>query len=517
MAAAIMALFVSPLNLLAHDDGYSGNDVSYYYAQSYYTNNIASHTSNVPLPNRPLEREEQIFIDGIRLLNVIHEETGIYVQLRELVDAIGYNIIHDDRRQLVNVYSSSPPDIRREPVLFPALVETSADRNTITRTYLVSEDENAAEIITDDFLENGITYVLTRMTKEENPIMDGRIHTEVVQVEVSTDEISAVLTALGDIFHYEDEFGFQGELQLRADTVRVEAAGHRNEGFTARQTRQYPHLSSRDVALVPRTITVSGRTYSLEDVQWTESRQETVDYRSLGTSFTANATYVRQGTRRITTGFLATEEFVGEVNQFDWGMTRYVLTFEAVSGNRPGLETVESISEPIQEEILEPESPIQPQQTRNPFPRARVLGILGYGLLIVTGIGGLGYLIYMLSKRFLGKNITIYQVTSDDSYNLLTKAKLTDKMDALDMNLFPNKIREKITESKFIFELNSSARKKFEGTTIAVKLRGKTVLEYIDPNLTMKIYQFHVDFDADKEVSDSVAPPSEPLEPTSTE
>ena len=79
--------------------------------------------------------------------------------------------------------------------------------------------------------------------------------------------------------------------------------------------------------------------------------------------------------------------------------------------------------------------------------------------------------------------------------------KLTDKIDVLDMNLLPDKVREQITESKFIFELTSSARKKFEGKDVAVKLRGKTFSEYIDPNSTMKIYQFVIDFDSDTETS----------------
>ena len=305
-----------------------------------YTNVFASN--NVPLPNRPMERDDQIFINGVRVHGVSQSDDGeVFVHLREVANILGHSIIRDDRRQSVNIfYGSAAPDIRREPVFFPAIIETSADRNSITRTYLLSEYENAAEILTDDFTEDGITYVLTRMTMEENPIMDGRIHTEVVQVEVSTSDITAVLAALGDTFMYSDDFGFEGDLTLRSDTIRTEVAGHRNEGFTSRETRTYPHLSSMDVALVPRTITVNGRTYYLENVEWTEARTETIDYRSLGTSFTANATYTRQGTRRITTGYLATAEFVGEVNKFDWGMTRYILTFEAVSGNNSNLETL---------------------------------------------------------------------------------------------------------------------------------------------------------------------------------
>ena len=503
VALAFSTALASPLNLLAYD-AYSdyGEYVSYSYDTAYTSSNITSHTSNTPLPNRPMERENQIFVDGTRVHNVIQNETGTYIQLHELVDIIGFNIIHDDRRQLINIYSDIPPDIRREAVLFPSIVETSADRNTITRIYMLNDYENPAEILTDDFVENGITFVLSLMTKEVNPIMDGRIQTQVVQVEVSTDEISAVMAALGDVYHFEDEFGFQGDLQLRADTVRVEAAGHRNEGFTARQTRQYPHLSSRDVALVPRTIVVNNRTYTLEDVQWTEARQDVVDYRSMGSSFTANAIYVRQGTRRITTGFLATAEFVGDVNQFDWGMTRYVLTFDAVSGNHLEMETVISISEPVREEIPEPAPEELPTRVRNPFPWATV----GLVLLGIIATGGVGFLLYLLAQRFLGKNITIYQVKDDDSYNLLTKAKLTDKMDALDMNLLPDKVWDKITGSKFIISLNNSARAKFEGENINIKFKGNTTSEYIDPDSPMKVYQFKIDFEAVGRV------PSEPAE-----
>jgi len=463
---------------------------------------ISALANAVPLPNRPMERENQIFIDGIRVKDIIVTEDGeIFVQLREVADAAGFNIIHDSRQQLVNVYSgSNPPDIRREAVFFPAIVETSADRNTITKTYFISEYENPAEIITDDFVENGITYALVRMTREENPIMEGRMHTEVVQVELSTDDISAVLSALGDIIQFSDDFGFQGELRLRPETIRTEIAGHRNEGFTSRETRSFLNLPNNDIALIPRTISVNNQTYYLVDVQWTETRHDIVDYRTTASKFTANAIYTRQGTRRVTTGFLAIAEFTGEVNRYDWGMTRYVLIFEAVSVNNLSLEPVESISEPIREEpeplaVPTPEPQPDQQPERNPFPWGRVFGFIGLGLLIVALVGGVVFIIYLLCNKFIGKNVTVYQVQDDGSYNVLTKMKLTAAMDTLDMNLLPIKVREKITQSKFIFELTDSARKKFESKTISVKLRGYSISEFVDPNLTMKKYQFQVDFE----------------------
>ena len=62
------------------------------------------------------------------------------------------------------------------------------------------------------------------------------------------------------------------------------------------------------------------------------------------------------------------------------------------------------------------------------------------------------------------------------------------------MNLLPIKIREKITENKFIIELTNSVRKRYEDKKIFVKLRNQIVEEYIDPNYEMKKYQFKIDF-----------------------
>ena len=92
-------------------------------------------SANVPLVNRPMNRENQVFIDGVRLDNVTVINDRTYIQLRELVDRTNLQLILDEQRQLVNVFSSdAPPDISREAILFPALIEITADRSVITKT-----------------------------------------------------------------------------------------------------------------------------------------------------------------------------------------------------------------------------------------------------------------------------------------------------------------------------------------------------------------------------------------------
>jgi len=148
-----------------------------------------------------------------------------------------------------------------------------------------------------------------------------------------------------------------------------------------------------------------------------------------------------------------------------------------------------------------------------------VLRVIGTVVAGIIAFGGLGLGMYFAIKRllgFFGKNIIIYQMKTSGGYSLLTKAKLTAKMDYLDMNLLPASILQKIsttetraepaeateaeaaeTETKgngFMIELTPSARKKFEGEEIAVKFRDEVVKEYVDPDSDMKRYQFEVYF-----------------------
>ena len=174
---------------------------------------------------------------------------------------------------------------------------------------------------------------------------------------------------------------------------------------------------------------------------------------------------------------------------------KYVLTFEAIGANNPDIETITSISEfDSTDEYDETETLENEIASGSSFSAATVIRTLLWIVLSAGLLGGAGFGAYLLSKKMLGKNIIVYQVYSDGSYNLLTKMKLTEKEDSLDMNLLPEKTRDKITENNFIFELTNSARTKFEGKHIIVKLRNKTHREYIDPNFEMKKYQFEVDF-----------------------
>ncbi|MDR0571586.1 MAG: hypothetical protein LBG48_01910 [Rickettsiales bacterium] len=450
--------------------------------------NIFAATS-APLSNIINKRSNQIFLDSVRIENTTIIDDRTYIELREFVEKSGYSLIYDDKNQLINVYSTTqPPEIQRETVLFPIIVETSEDKSIIVKTYILDKNDNAAEIETNEFTDNDVLYSLLEMTKEDNPIIEKKMHTEIIQIELETDEINTVLSALGETYKYEDEFGFQGELKLKVDSIRTEIASYRNESYDISEKRSYPNLSSNDLSLIPKIITVNGNTLTLSDVQWTESRQDNIDFTDLGSIFTANAIYTGSNIKRVETGFLITADFTGEINRFDWEKTRYILTFKSVSGNRSDDEfqkvKIEEVVDSSKKSI----------SIKHPFPWGKVFGVMGSGILVIIIISIIVALAYLLWEKVIGKNIIIYQVFSDESYGKLTKMRLSKKNDILDMNLLPIKIREKITENKFIIELTNSVRKRYEDKKIFVKLRNQIVEEYIDPNYEMKKYQFKIDF-----------------------
>lgn len=447
--------------------------------------------------SRPANRPNQVFIDGVRLENVVIIDDRTFIQLREFVDMTNLQLDLDEHRQLINVFSTDfPPDISRETVLFPAFVEFSADRSTITKTYLLNEHQNPAEIDIDEFIDNNTIYVLTSMSRVETPVISRKIHTETLQVEVGINNIRAVLEALGEVFWYYDAFlGYQGELHLRHDSIRVEESGFRNEGFTQTETRIYPNLPYRDVSLVPRTITISNRELTLIDVEWT------TNYTADGSRFTAHATYTRDGVRRLTTGYLATAEFEGVVNRYYSGMTKFVLTFQAVGAisdhNHANIGFISGSGVSNVVTVISDKSGYASDakevdiQEANPIIIDEMFGLIGWVLLLSTLLGGALFTLFGKLKR---KNVTIYQVYPDEKYSLLAKVKMPEWSNALVLNLLPRDVRSKITENKFIIELDKSVAKRFRDRNFTVKYRRKSISEYIDPAFDMKTYQMHVDF-----------------------
>jgi len=123
------------------------------------------------------------------------------------------------------------------------------------------------------------------------------------------------------------EDGYFGVLVLDVTSIQIESQGTTSSNFTATRTREFPHLSSADTSLVPRTLTYGGRTYNLSNVEWRTQTSSAIDYRQVASTFTAVATYSRVGTRVATIGYTTTAEYSGQVSRIAVGRTEFTAHF----------------------------------------------------------------------------------------------------------------------------------------------------------------------------------------------
>jgi hypothetical protein len=129
------------------------------------------------------------------------------------------------------------------------------------------------------------------------------------------------------------EDGYSGVLNLDLSTVKCEEAGTKSSSFTATEIREYPHLSSPDLSLIPKTITDGSRTLNLADVAWESQNNVAVDYEQMPESYRAVATYTRTGTKTVVTGYVVTADYSGEIMKSVTGETVYKAYFEGTEIN----------------------------------------------------------------------------------------------------------------------------------------------------------------------------------------
>ena len=202
--------------------------------------------------------------------------------------------------------TDTPEITAPEPIkVYPSEVIESADngRRQIIKTYDLSPGEKPEDIPRESFERGGYLYSITDITRKETVTVETREYTETISAESESKEIEDVLPLLSPTLEYTSEDGLVGVLSLDVSSIRLETAGTKTSSYTVSVTREYPHLSSNDTSLVPKTVEERGKTYTLDDVNWRAGNTVTVDYDALPEYYTAVATYTATGSSTKVTGY----------------------------------------------------------------------------------------------------------------------------------------------------------------------------------------------------------------------
>lgn len=197
----------------------------------------------------------------------------------------------------------------------------------VRKTYEMQVDEEPSAQAKQSFEQDGYSFVLTDMLRQELPEQQSKAYTETVTVNSGSKELTAILPLLADTKEITTEDGFTGTLKLDTSTITVEPAGYKNNSWTVSATRTYPNLSSMDLEYIPKTTTENGRTLNFSTVDWQTDNTENVDDDTIGNRFSAVVTYTGTASSRNVTGYTVTAQYSGEVKKVSLDKVQYVAVF----------------------------------------------------------------------------------------------------------------------------------------------------------------------------------------------
>lgn len=197
----------------------------------------------------------------------------------------------------------------------------------VRKIYEMQVDEEPSAQVKQSFEQDGYSFVLTDMLRQELPEQQSKAYTENVTVSSDSKELTAILPLLADTKEITTEDGFVGTLKLDTSTITVEPAGYKNNSWTVSATRTYPNLSSMDLEYIPKTTTENGRTLNFSTVDWQTDNTENVDDDTIGNRFSAVVTYTGTASSRNVTGYTVTAQYSGEVEKVSLDKVQYVAVF----------------------------------------------------------------------------------------------------------------------------------------------------------------------------------------------
>ena len=208
----------------------------------------------------------------------------------------------------------------------------------VRKTYEMQVDEEPSAQAKQSFEQDGYSFVLTDMLRQELPEQQSKAYTETVTVNSDSKELTAILPLLADTKEITTEDGFTGTLKLDTSTITVEPAGYKNNSWTVSATRTYPNLSSMDLEYIPKTTTENGRTLNFSTVDWQTDNTENVDDDTIGNRFSAVVTYTGTASSRNVTGYTVTAQYSGKVEKVSLDKVQYVAVFHGTPIAPPEVE-----------------------------------------------------------------------------------------------------------------------------------------------------------------------------------
>ena len=306
------------------------------------------------------------------------------------------------------------PSSSQAPILYPVRVSENREHNRreIIRTYELAGQQSADHISREPFEREGFRFELADIVRSEMLSFDSRDHIETITINTENNDLATILRLLSGTLEYKSDDGFIGMLTLDVSTITIESAGTRTTSSTSRRTREFPHLPSPDLSLIPRTINEGGITFNLENVEWRDGNMGVIDYTPIAETYIAVATYSTSISRTEGVGYITTAKYKGVLSRTSQNKTRYTANFIGVPIELPIDEALQISSE--EKEAIEPvKLEIEIVKEKNNLPtkyintdilesRNNGISIIALAILLVI-VSSSSYFTGRFGKKFFGK------------------------------------------------------------------------------------------------------------------
>lgn len=212
---------------------------------------------------------------------------------------------------------------------YPSKIETveNGGKTEIHKVYELGSEETPSSIPQDSFEQDGKTYVLKDILKNEIPSYETREIIEPVTVESETNKMEDILPLIPATKEVLTDDGFSGTLQLDVSTIQIESKGTGTSSYTMKATRTYPNLAGADLQFIPKTTEENGHTLQFASVDWQSDNTANVDTHAITDRYTAVVTYEGTGTRSYSKGYTVTAEYSGIVSKTATDTVQYTAIF----------------------------------------------------------------------------------------------------------------------------------------------------------------------------------------------
>lgn len=360
--------------------------------------------------------------------------------------------------------------------------QTEAEINgeqILTQIYEVSIETRPETLIKENLEQNGFSYELISITKDEGTEVPQKEVTDTVEIPLkATKEAAAREEAIQSMkasIEWEQD-GFKGILYVDPSTLELAPVNERTVKGTKSIQKSYTNEYNDD-AIIPQSISEGGYTWNYTAHSWTEVLDP--EGGSVPVGYQATVIYQRGTSSRTNDGYTASVEYSGIVSYGEPDTVTYTLVYKGypIVVKEPSLlDRIFGISEPTVTVDKAPKTQgTGGEGGSNGQISVAVIG--GRLLLLVLGIACVLLVCLIaikLAKRFLNSFVTIY--SRDEHSGEDTKIQrmfLRDKKPEINIDYL------RAPESRhFLVVLKSKKADKLLGKQVTISI-GKKIVKHI--------------------------------------